>query len=286
MGFPMEKIINWIIHHKKITIILLLLMIFGPMILIHILYKIHLNCYWIESDWTSGELLGYYGNVLSFIGTIVLGYIAIMQTENANKINGEFLEIEKNRIKPCLNISTSKLYKIYLENHIEEMNRICINEAIILNLLFPKEPRTGCIDHRALIELEVYNSGGSGIKNITIKDIFFYISASDPFNCNGNMISFIGGNTNLPVQERKKLYIDIKREISFDGELRNTWYQDNIEKIMPYMEIEFILETITGDIYREKIICESFFDQNMQNNGNIITRAIGISDLCVEKYHS
>lgn len=55
------------------------------------------------------------------------------------------------------------------------------------------------------------------------------------------------------------MYIDIKREISFDVELRNTWYQDNIEKIMPYMEIEFILETITGDIYREKIICESFF---------------------------
>lgn len=99
--------------------------------------------------------------MLSFIGTIVLGYIAIVQTENANKINGEFLEIEKNRIKPCLNISTSKLYKIYLENHIEEMDRICINEAIILNLLFPKEPRTGCIDRSALIELEVYNSGGS-----------------------------------------------------------------------------------------------------------------------------
>ena len=57
--------------------------------------------------------MGYFGDVLSFAGTVVLGYIAIAQTEKANQMNKELLEIEKNRIKPCVDITSTELSNIY-----------------------------------------------------------------------------------------------------------------------------------------------------------------------------
>ena len=282
----MEKVINWIMKHKKTTIVLLILVIFAPMIVIHLLYKIHLNCYWIESEWESGEMLGYYGSVLSFVGTIVLGYIAILQAEKANRMNDELLEIEKNRIKPCLDISTSKLYSIYLADDMyEKREQICRNKVMIINLLFPKNPRTGFTTSSALIELEVCNSGGSDIRRIFINQMCFYFSVADPFNYKEKKILSMGGNTTLKVGEKKKLYIDIRREISSEDELGSSWYQDNINKIMPYIEIEFILETATGYSYSEKIICESSWDINMPSTQNTTTRSIGISEINIKKYN-
>ena len=109
----MEKIIKWIQEHKKITTFLIGMCILAPILVIHFLFKIHSNCYWIEAEWEAGDVLGYFGDVLSFAGTVVLGYIAIAQTEKANQMNKELLEIEKNRIKPCVDITSTELSNIY-----------------------------------------------------------------------------------------------------------------------------------------------------------------------------
>lgn len=68
----MEKIIKWIQEHKKITTFLIGMCILAPILVIHFLFKIYSNCYWIEAEWKAGDVLGYFGDVLSFAGTVVL----------------------------------------------------------------------------------------------------------------------------------------------------------------------------------------------------------------------
>ena len=75
-----------------------MLIIILPIVIIHILFKWKSNCYWIEAEWNAGDALGYFGDVLSFVGTVVLGYIAVKQTERANKLNKE-LQLVKKDIK-------------------------------------------------------------------------------------------------------------------------------------------------------------------------------------------
>ena len=70
----MKEILQWIRKHKKLTMMLIVLIVFLPIIVIHILFKIKSNCYWIQAEWDAGYMLGYFGEVLSFIGTIILGY--------------------------------------------------------------------------------------------------------------------------------------------------------------------------------------------------------------------
>lgn len=282
----MDKIVKWIMEHKKLILALVILVIFLPMIVIHILFKIQSNCYWIQSEWEPGDILGYFGSVLSFIGTIVLGYVAITQTERANQLNCELLKIEKNRIKPRVNILSEQLYKIYFE---EEMNRKLLeidrSNDIVIDLLYcNREHRTGNEVTRALIELEIVNDGFSDIQRIYVNNIFSYLAVSDPYGDNNKEeIAFINGNTYLKTSESKKLYIFIKHEFVSDKELLKNWYKDNIDKLMPHIEFEFKLEAVTGNIYSEKIICGSSWDISMKNEHDTATRGINVSDIYVNE---
>ena len=283
----MERIIKWIINHKKWIIALSVAIIFLPIMVIHLLFKIQSNCYWIEAEWEAGEVLGYFGDVLSFIGTVVLGYIAIAQTEKANQLNGELLKIEKNRIKPCLDISSLQLYKIFLvEDMDKKLKKIDRSNSMIMNILYISNPRTGIETSSVLAELKVSNSGFSDIRRIFVRKVLTYLAVSDPYRSKGKEIAIISGNTNLKVGESKKFYILFKREISCDEELYSDWYKENIDKLMPHMEFEFELETVTGNSYIEKITCGSNWDITMRNVNDTATRAIGISEISVSEINA
>ena len=70
---------EWIKKHKIFVVVLSFFIILGIPFLIHVLFKIHpKNDFWV-AEWTAGELLGYYGAILAFIGTVVLGMLALYQ---------------------------------------------------------------------------------------------------------------------------------------------------------------------------------------------------------------
>lgn len=70
---------EWIKKHKIFVVVLSFFIIFGIPFLIHVLFKIHpKNDFWV-AEWTAGDLLGYYGAILAFIGTVVLGMLALYQ---------------------------------------------------------------------------------------------------------------------------------------------------------------------------------------------------------------
>lgn len=166
----MEKILSWIKNHKKLAILIVVLLVLLPILTIHILFKIKTEFYWLQATWQSGEILSYFGDVLTFIGTIVLGYVAITQTERANSLTHALLKIEKNRTQPYIEINTSNLYNVSLDadrtGKLDSLNR---QNSIILELLYTCNPRTGNTVNCALIELEIKNTGFSNIKNIFAK---------------------------------------------------------------------------------------------------------------------
>ncbi|MGM9936590.1 MAG: hypothetical protein ACI38A_04545 [Candidatus Ornithomonoglobus sp.] len=280
----MEKFLKWINKHKKLIAAFIILLVFLPIAIIHILFKWHSNCSFIEAEWEAGEVLGYFGDVLSFVGTVVLGYVAIAQTEKANQLNKELLNIEKDRVKPCMDISSSQLYKIFLSKDMhEKLVSLDRNNAMIMNLLYTSNPRSGVETNSVLIEIEVLNTGYSDIRRIIVKNVVFYLAVTDPFNSSNKKIAMLSGNSSLKKGESKKLYIYVNREISTEEELYNKWYEDNIDKLMPHIELELVLETVTGQLYIEEIVCGSGWDISMQNSENTATRSIGVTNIMVKE---
>lgn len=283
----MKKILKWISDHKKTTLFLCFLLAFLPIVVIHILFKIKTDMYWIQAEWEAGEVLGYFGGVLSFIGSLVLGYIAISQTEKANSLNEELLNIEKNKIKPCVDIEGSHLHKIYLAKDMyEQFPKKDRTDRMVIEVLYTLNPRSGIVTDSALIELEVLNSGGSDIRRIYIQGTEFYLCVNDPNNNTNKKIAMIFGNTNLKVGEKRTLYIYVKREIVDSKELRDDWYGQHSRELMPHMEFDFVLETVSGTRYLEKIVCGSGWDASMQNVGNTVVREIGVLQMNVDELHN
>ncbi len=70
---------NWLKKHKILMGLLSIVIILGVPLAIHILFKINSGIPFFEAEWTAGEALGYYGSILSFIGTVVLGILALYQ---------------------------------------------------------------------------------------------------------------------------------------------------------------------------------------------------------------
>lgn len=69
--------------HKGLCIIIICIAAFvvviGVPFGINLLFKIQSNINIFEAEWTAGDALGYYGALLSFIGTVVLGALALYQ---------------------------------------------------------------------------------------------------------------------------------------------------------------------------------------------------------------
>lgn len=101
--------INYIKKYKYLFIIAILLFIFGVPFLINCLYKIYQPNTFFTAEWRAGELLAYYGSVLSFIGTISLGILVILQNQIIEQKSDEFnkmlLKIETQKNTPRLKCS-------------------------------------------------------------------------------------------------------------------------------------------------------------------------------------
>ena len=70
---------EWLKTHKKLVMVISGLIIFGVPLIIHILFKIEAPNSFFVAEWSAGELLSYYGSILAFIGTVVLGILALYQ---------------------------------------------------------------------------------------------------------------------------------------------------------------------------------------------------------------
>ena len=73
---------NWIKNHKVLFALIcvaILLLLIGVPFVINILFKVPAISEAFVAEWDASDALGYYGAILSFIGTVVLGALALYQ---------------------------------------------------------------------------------------------------------------------------------------------------------------------------------------------------------------
>ena len=72
---------DWMKKHKKLIAFIIFMVIFGVPLIIHILFKLHSNIDFFVAEWSAGELLSYYGSILAFLGTVILGALSLYQNQ-------------------------------------------------------------------------------------------------------------------------------------------------------------------------------------------------------------
>lgn len=74
-----------------------------PLLVVHLLFKWSTRFYFISAEWSAGDLISYIAGFEAFAGTIILGVIAVWQTDKANKTNDNLLKLtEENERKSVL----------------------------------------------------------------------------------------------------------------------------------------------------------------------------------------
>ena len=150
----MDKIIEWIKDNKLKAVII---SIISPLVLTHVLFKICTGNYFIRADWTSGEMLGYFGDILSFGATIILGYMTFKLNDKAIKQNDKLIDLQHNQEKGIAIIDQDSKLHFYIKN-----------EDPILPKRLHKEGVDICLDY---ID-DTYNT-----RDIMIMEMKFKVSA-------------------------------------------------------------------------------------------------------------
>lgn len=183
---------------KCILIVLLCLIVALIPLVINIAFKFDFKIWWLESEWSAGDALSFYGTVLSFIGTISLGIVTIWQTKKSNEISKKLLD------KDLL----ESIDFILIENKIE-VNKKENNDSTIIHsthhrpdygatVLIEPFDETPLKFNEYLIKLYFKNSSEkSHIKNIEFVD---FLCVQDP---NKNGLHWEDGSNNPIPQELK-----------------------------------------------------------------------------------
>ena len=263
----MLKFFKFLKQHKKIFILCIVLLILLPPVVIHILYKVPAYNDFFKSEWEPGDLLNYCGGCLSLLGTLILGGIAIEQSNFANELNEKLLNLEKNMSKPYLTIESGQICKIHLEEEtFETSNKYDSKEKIVIYV--GKEKNSS--GPYTLFEMNITNSGSLEIVYIKVKKVDIEWTCeklSDDYKNNYS----IWGNTGIKKDETRKLFVYIKRPTGMD-ELIN---KCGTKLIMPVIKFEMQLFAVSGENFTEVLeISAPEWDSNMEDNNKLIERAI------------
>lgn len=86
----MNKLLEWIKRNIFLSIIITIGIFMLPILLIHIAFKTVAPYKFLVAEWSPGEMLQFYGSFLSFMGTVLLGGLALWQNNQLAKKNEQF----------------------------------------------------------------------------------------------------------------------------------------------------------------------------------------------------
>ena len=155
--------------HKGIIIKTIIIVFISCLLIAQIPFWIGKWRVFIPTEMDESDILSFLGDFISAIGSILLGWYAIKQTDKANNTNDRLLAIEEQR-------------------HREDHQPSVIVESVILhNTTFTQTPLHGdkesrlyyvdanyehtVNDERACIEIKIVNTGNTGIFNCQVKTI-------------------------------------------------------------------------------------------------------------------
>lgn len=83
----MRKLPIWMKTHKFIVTSITVFVFILPLVVVHCLFKWNSGVFWIEAEWSAGDVLGYIAGFEALLGTVVLGVVTIYQTQKAEETN-------------------------------------------------------------------------------------------------------------------------------------------------------------------------------------------------------
>lgn len=118
------------------------MIIFGIPFIIHVFFKLHSNIDFFVAEWTAGELLSYYGSILAFLETVILGALSLYQNQIVKQESESYKrtalleqrERESNmpRFKLRYNDNQGNLQKTQLE--IENISENIVNNIVLYDV--------------------------------------------------------------------------------------------------------------------------------------------------------
>lgn len=222
---------------------------------VQILFRIEAPCKWLDAVWEAGDLI-------SLVGTLVLGYVAMLQTKRANDMAYDANETSRKliklqeaeytpivTIKDFAGITKHGLSKVNImpqsEMFVHEMR--CIDGEVLVGYSISlSEPDCVITDdtHCRDYEIHLNYSGRFVVENFRIKEIRF----------SGNKFekSFIIKNStemSLSCGQDFTLFLFLFNNEDFLEEASNAYKYITASNII--FEIE--MTSITGEIYEETV---------------------------------
>ena len=267
----MNKIVAWIQTHKVQTACIVFAIFICPLVIVHVLFKLKTNIEWLVAEWEPGDMLAYIAGFEALLGTAILGFITVKQSQDAQKMN-ERLSKENNYLQK---ISVQKLLpiieisKVVVEDAQEISSNYAVKNTILVSESVSPDERKTLIDiyttpvgaHKFFLKtlkLSLKNISEGIIRKIAVEQIEFphfrlhgeYVPStvcvgSEKFNAMSDLF--------LPGKE-----IDVLARIYFDDvRLMQFWEFHESNSIGDFEMCIYLKNTsITGIDYKEKIVIE------------------------------
>lgn len=151
---------NWMNNHKKLIAFITFMIIFGIPFIIHVLFKLHSNIDFFVAEWTAGELLSYYGSILAFLGTVILGALSLYQNQIIKQESDKRTELLEQREResnmPRFRLrhagSQGNTLKMLLE--IENISENIANDIILYDVKIFSAKKEILWDKKAAVHLD------------------------------------------------------------------------------------------------------------------------------------
>lgn len=270
----MEKILNWIKNHKRATLFICIVLLFLPLIVVHVLFKWKPGIEWIAAEWSAGDVLAYIAGFEAFIGTAALGLITVYQSKKANdeserlsKENNYLQKISIQRLLPLVKVTSvevqdsctieyayekDKTAMLYVSDHITPNKRETHIETYL--------PALGdqAMHYKKVVNLTIENISDSPIHQIRVDRIEFsgfrYKGECVPLACCVGMEKYnCISNLLFPGEA-----LDVTIDIFFDNvKYKNFWEYAELTSVGNFDICLYITNiSISGITYKEKIYIE------------------------------
>lgn len=161
--------------HKKTLFKYILVAFIASLLIVQIPYWIGKWWLIIPTDFEASDVLSFLGDFISAIGTILLGWYAIIQTDKANDTNDRLLAIEEQRYQedhqPVIVVDSVILHNTSFKNtplYLDANKQYDTGSRLYyVDAAFEKSVN----EERACIEIKITNTGRTGIYNCQIKSI-------------------------------------------------------------------------------------------------------------------
>ena len=112
----MNEIKKFLKKNKTAIILWGIIVFFVPMIAVHMLFKWDSGIDFLVAEWSAGDMLGYIGTFLTFVGTIILSILALQAANKANDLSKSVIENEQYRYRlemcPFVLVTDWKVFEI------------------------------------------------------------------------------------------------------------------------------------------------------------------------------